>query len=329
MTNKKSEREEKNNLLEAFNIKLNGSSFVVMLFCIDNYNDFKRKYPPAMQELIKISMTTLLEDFLNEFCTSYSVELTDGKAIAFILSFYNNNHNIPALAFKAKNKLKQYFDFTCTIGIGNIYDDIWAIHTSYMEASRAAFHRILKGGDQVIFYNDIILEQKNLYEYPTDLEEQLIMIIRQGKVIDIQDIFEDIFTRIQSQSLIPEAVQCICFGILNSIIKTLNDIGTDLSHALKNDIEHLIITEYDSIDAIKNMMINLGKKVCQHVSSVKKSNNIDKLEQIMSYIHDNYSRSSLSLKEIAMQFNMSPPYITTIFKDYTGYTLTLCWTCLE
>lgn len=315
---------ELQNMDDAFKIDFQYPYFLVMMFLIDDYGIFSIENRKDMQDLALFSIINVTEELSQEFGFGYGVELPDGRSVALLLNIkyeYKKERYISELAFKTKNFFAKYFGFTLTVGIGNIYDRMDLIHESYLEANRAVYYRLIKGYGNVIFYENIKERQKQMYKYPSDLEEELIMAIKSGKSDDIRTIVLNIKEYITNNSMTIEAVQCICFGIINSIMKVLNDINIDTSQCFKNEEEILFAQPFDTIDNLMDRIISFCSTICNYVKEQKESKNFELREKILAVVEENFMDSSLSLDSIASKFNMSPSYISRYFKDQTGYSL--------
>jgi AraC-like DNA-binding protein len=311
-------------MLAASDIFLEGLDYSVFLISIDDYPEFQRTHPSAEVELYRFSMANLAENCSQEYGNGYAVDLGEDRGIVLILGLERGGDSREAkekLARGIQEVFKRYFEFACTIGVGGSYDDPLGIHTSYTEATRAVFHRVLKGKGEIIFYPDIAHEQERVYVYPAELEQQLFRCIREGNTEDIQRVAHEIVNDIRSQHLVPEAVQCICFGVLNSILRALNELEIETDSAFQTDFEYILLQRYDSLGVLETRMASLGRNASDLVQRLREHKKSDRMDRITEYVLENYTRYSLTLDEIADRFNLSPSYITTFFKEQMGTTL--------
>lgn len=295
--------------------------FVVMIFLIDDYNQFEADSEQNIKDLIIFSIINVIEELSEELGVGYGVELVNDRGVALLLNLkeeYIKERHISEFAFKTKEFFKQYFDFTLTVGIGTIYTDIEMIHESFLEANRAVYYRLIKGYDNVIFYEDIKDRHKRQYKYPVELEDELIMSIKQGKSQEIERITSEIAEYITKGSLSLEAVRCICFGIINTIMKTLNEMNIEPNSHFGDDRSILFAQPFETIDDLSMRIIDFCSAVCAYVEEQKESKNFELRDQLLELVEQNYTDSSLSLEGIASQFDMSPSYISRYFKDQMG-----------
>jgi len=154
--------------------------------------------------------------------------------------------------------------------------------------------------------------------FPLETERRIIKYITSGKEEGITLIQSILERNKDSLHLNNEEWDSFIRAIIRTIKRILNQINKPESVIID---ENLSIREYiisDSrITVVKNI-ITLYKRlldVIQQTSSGEQRSFADKL---LKYINENYSDPNLSLIDIADYFNLSPAYISRIFKDYTG-----------
>lgn len=312
------------NMAENCGLSLDYTHYTVLIFWVDDYSAFEADSPKKTQNLVMFSIINVVEELSEEIGRGYGVELADDRGVALLLNIeeeYTKERYISELAFKTKEFFKQYFGFTLTVGIGNIYRDITMVHESFLEANRAVYYRLVKGYDNVIFYEDIKNRQEEKYKYPVELEDALIMSIKQGRSDDIGRITEDITEYITKNAMSLEAAQCICFGIINAIMKTLNEMNIDPSHCFKDEKGMLFAQPFETVADLSIKIVEFCSVICEYVKEQKESKNFELREQLLELVEQNYRDHSLSLEIIADQFQMSPSYISRYFKDQTGYSI--------
>lgn len=316
--------EEFVSLQETYDLVFCYPYFAVLVFVVDHYSQFDAKNHKSVQDLAAFSIKNVAGELAEEIGQGYDVEIAHGRGVTLLLNMkeeYVKERYISELAFKTKDFFMKHFGFTLTVGIGNVYNKIELIHESFLEANRAIYYRLIKGYGNVIFYEDIKERKKQIYKYPSQLEEELIMAIKGGKSDVIEGLINSMKDHIINHFMTIEAVQCMCFGIINSIMKTLNDMNIDANQSFTNGGEMLFAQPFDTIDNLMKRIIVFCTALCKYVEEQKESKNFELREQILYMIEESYRDPLLSLEGIASKLNMSPSYISRYFKDQTGYSL--------
>ncbi|ALS26504.1 AraC family transcriptional regulator [Paenibacillus sp. 32O-W] len=317
-------REEWEDMLHFSNLRLDRPYFAVLLFLIDDYDKFRQDNSDSMQNLLKYSLVKVLEELSVEAGHGFGVELVDGRSIVFLINLnegFDDEEVLRELAMEAKQIFHQYFRFTVTTGIGSICSDFTAVSRSFIEASHAARYRLVKGGNQVIFFRDI--EQANRKDrwYPVETVERLVRAIRQGDGQAVEETVRQAFGHIPENNMPIGAAEYICFDIVNNIAKTLIELDIELDEAMSEALERLFVPHFETIEELERLVTDICRNVCRFIAGQKESKNIELLNRMKAYIDDHYTDHSITLESIAEQFGISPSYATRFFKDQTGESL--------
>lgn len=324
---KDSDFEELRGMCEIAGIKLNCPFFKVLYLLVDDFKDSKAGSSTDAVSLLKFSIRNAVEELALEIGQGYAVELEDTKSIALLLNFqgeFGKERYISGLAFKAMNFFKQHFNITMTIGVGNTVESMVKIPQSYEEAKRAVYYRLVKGRDNVIFYEDIKDVKARAIKYPIDKENELIMAIKQGRILDVERIAREFSEYISSQEILPESAQYICFSFINAVVKMMDLMGIEENSGFENfdrEKEELFIKPFDTIEEMCSRLTSFCKRVSEHIESSKESKNFSLRDKILNIINERYNDSTLTLESIAAECGISTVYISRYFKDQTGYTL--------
>lgn len=315
--------EEFSDTAEFSGLKFDGDEYVTLFFLIDDYDDFKEDNDEVMQDLLRFSIINVVEELSLEMGYGYGLDIVNEQGIILIVNINERRDSykqLEQLCIKTKDFFKQNFHFTMTVGIGNIYNDISMIKNSFIEAKKAANYRFIKGKDQIIFYKNIQVNPNSIYRYPGNLDTNLVTFIKQGKVEEAQNVIRIIINDMISRSLSPEVVQGVCFGILNTVMKTLDELGIGLNDYLNTLIEDLFTSNFETARQLEDSIICIIREMCDF-NAEKTDKNIELKESITEYVTKNCYDNNLSLEVIASEFKLSPSYITRFFKEQTGYTL--------
>nr|WP_240159460.1 helix-turn-helix domain-containing protein [Paenibacillus aceris] len=305
-------------------MQLDKSHFVVLLFLIDNYKQFIQEYPKPMQEILKYSLIKVTEELSLELGKGFGVELSEDRGIVILLNMDEEAaqlDHIKSLADKVKQLFKHDFHVTVTVGIGGIYTDQLMIHQSFLQARQAMRYRFIRGRDQIICYSDLQNSNKRESWYPLELEMQLLKAIKQGNAEEVQKIIRDTMDNIVTRQMSLEAVEFICFGIVNTMMKALREMNIETDQGIEQMLEDLYIPRFETIEELETFIIDFCRNVCTHIVKKKESKNFMLLENMKAYMDDNFRDSTIDLNRIADTFGISASYATRFFKDHTDCSL--------
>ncbi|OXL85820.1 hypothetical protein BCV73_24135 [Paenibacillus sp. SSG-1] len=321
---KLSTKAEMSDILQFSNIQLDKPHYAVMIVLIDDYNRFRQDNSEKMQEVLTFSLMKVVEELALESGAGYGAELMDGRTIAFLVNLnegFDDTDVLRELAVKAKAFFRQYFRLTVTVGIGGIYDDLSSVPQSFVEASHAARYRFVKGGDQVFLFAEIVPRSSGEYVYPVERIDRLVKAIKQGNMSQVEPAVREAFGHIVEMDVSLEAAECICFDIVNNMMKTLIELEIEIDDDLGETMQQLFVPRFETIEELERLVVSICRNVCRYVEAKKESKNIELLENIKAYVAQQYSDQTIDLESIANRFGVSPSYATRFFKDHTGCPL--------
>mgnify|MGYP001181043631 FL=1 len=317
-------RQQCEELLSLSNLRFDKPHFAVMLFLIDDYGKFRKENSPTMQDILKYSLTKVVEELSQDIGSGYGVELIDDRGIAFLLNFDVNEGGIERIrevAEKAKQFFKRYFRLTVTVGIGSICNDAATIPQSFVQASHAGRYRFVKGGDRVICYSEIERDKKWEYAYPVELQNRFVKAIKQGNGEEAVAAVRGAIRCIVEQQMVIEAAECVCFDIVNAMMKTLMELNIEIEGEIAEILERLVVPRFETVEELEHFAADACRQVCRRVSEQKESKNVVLLRNMLAYVHEHYADPTVSLEKIAAEFGLSPSYATRFFTDQTGSPL--------
>lgn len=223
------------------------------------------------------------------------------------------------MAAQIQSIIRDNFYIHVTISVGGIHETIVGIPKSYQEAQEAMEYRMVMGSGRIIRYNEIE-NPSNRYDYPLKIEQQLINSIKLGNFKTAKSIINDVFEGHFSDGMPSiEMTKCLLFDLMNTMIKALNDINSPDSVSFIEELNPIArLLASNIVDEMKYNMMDILKRVCDHIESSKKDRNQKIIEQIISIIKNSYAGPNLSITYIAGQIGLTGPYISKMFKDQMG-----------
>lgn len=194
-------------------------------------------------------------------------------------------------------------------GLGNRNSYAPYLWKSYQQAIQAASY--VREGNVFQSYRDI-KRDKTSYYYPFEMAQQLLNFITSGNTKQVQEIFHLIrWENFECRSLPITVVKWLLSDIRNTLLKVRFQISvSDTNHDAIESID-LSLQENKSISILEDIALNL----CSLFEPKADGNKL--IHTIKEYIKENYKDSSLSLKKISDEFNISESYFSYLFKAET------------
>jgi two-component system response regulator YesN len=229
------------------------------------------------------------------------------------LSNINESEN---MAQDIKRKINVIAGTDVSIGIGEVYSGLINLRLSYFEAFEAL--KKAKLNNNIIHFAKIKdeLSSEIQYEYPVKIENEMLEYIRIGQVskaLESADtIISDIFKNCSDSILIKDYI----VQLITIIKRTLQQIGIN-----KNSLNIIgILMDTSIIHSLNELNIWSKNNIFAliHLADEQsRQKDLTVIERIITYINNNFC-SDITLDAIAEEVNLSPQYVSRIFRDQLG-----------
>ena len=267
---------------------------------------------------------------LNEFIINNTIEETFKDIAKTYTVTLNNNYIVVMSAqqsisaekleeiIECLETLRMYweekFGFRSIISLSRPYVGLSNTFFAYKEAKKSIEFKVFFDKYEITYPKE--LEKiNNDYIYDTQTEIQLMNYIKLGRREEAIEIINNlIYTNIQENNLLVDGVK----DLIREIEVTLDKVSKEIRYDIK-----LISGEYfltcKTLTEIIEKINEIVNKMCIQVESQKKG--INKVERIITYIHENYQDPNLNVSSIADTFTMNASYLSRLFKEQTGENL--------
>ena len=283
-------------------------------------------YRDGSENIPSDSILNSIENYTNEDIGLYAVTMPDNNYIALIVNLTEDMkaryvEELSALLNAMRVELSSRYKIRLTFGVGHLYDDMFYVSRSYIEACSAIDYRLLKGYGKVILFSELEQFDGEQLWYPVEDMERLIVCIKQGDIENIQKILAQV-SRIISNDRIPlYMVRCYCFDIINSIIKAIFELNIKFEDLGGERPDLMILTKFQTVSELIDMIDSLCLSVCSYIGGTRESGNTALKTDMINYIEKNFTDQNLGTKLLASEFNLSQSYLSRYFKNQTGYSI--------
>ena len=317
-------RKQLDEMLRFSNLQLDKPYFAVMQLFIDDYHRFVQEQGEFMQESLKYALMKVTEELSQEIGGGWGAEYLDDRSIVVLLNIeepYAEMRYLRELAEKVRQFITKHFHFTVTVGIGEIYSDVAMVRQSFLQAQQAIRYRFIKGGNRVICYNEMETAKVGAIWYPVEWEAKLVKAIKQGNDSQAEKAIREMMRSMVVEPRRIEEVECVCIGMINTVMRTVSEIGNGLSGYAEETMERIFVSRFETIEALEHHMVEFCRQVCRYVRSQTESKSCGLPDKLLPYIHENFRDPNISLKQLSEQFELSPSYLTRYFKDHIGVSI--------
>ncbi|MGF6949996.1 two-component system response regulator YesN [Neobacillus sp. B4I6] len=298
---------EINKLLESINLPMKKDQFFVAVVSLKNEMLQKR------EEMIRtLSVITFNKTI------SYGVEIGYKDCIALIVSLKDP---YPGEAKKVVEELRQLIQDRLNvdpiISAGTCVSEKSKINRSFIEALAALEYRFMNERTYITYFEDISNQSEKTIGYPKEEHIKFVQSLKQGDQIVAIETLNHIFEVVINKDFSVQMVKCICFDIINTVLKVAVEMGLG-----EKNYEMNKVVDFNSIGELEKHLHPLIIDICHEVSRKNEKSNSQLCNEILAYIRENYAKYDLSLENIAQKYKLSTSYLSRFLKEQTGVNFT-------
>ncbi|QNU67362.1 helix-turn-helix domain-containing protein [Ruminiclostridium herbifermentans] len=297
-------------------------NFTCCIITIDRYKDFIENFSYEDQYYLKTAILNLSLEILSVPFACEGIVM-DGNKIVIIV---NSNDMDIAQEYTLLNEYFQtiqkeaakVIETTITVCIGNIYDSLDKVRTSYNEAQALLNHKFILGYEKVLFYAKDFICSNSKYYYPFTLEKQILNNVDVGSKEAVLASVNDFINEIKNnKELTYDNTMLILNQLLGSIIKYLLNLNISVSKIFGNDFNiYSKLAEIETLDETGLFLANIFLQIIEYCEKVK-VDDTSHIAKIMDYIHKNY-KQDIAINTLADYVGLSYSHVRKIFNDATG-----------
>ncbi len=310
--------------LEYINLKTDFDYFAVLVIESEytGIEDICPDFAQLQMELLNI------QDFARESFQSFAYIhfLTKPDYIICILGENSTSpHRVLQELHKGAQKLTESYEnhrYTLNMGIGTVVHDFWNLPASYASAARALKYRFFFPHKNIFDAREALGKEFSLLSFSEASEEELIRLICTGNLKAIEEWLREFFHRLTTQVQDKNMIFVRIYSLLGRILKFLYELNLDTS-----DLEREILDVYKQFDSFKTYeqfvlwITRLCTLAYEKLDSSMESYHNQIYTVALGYIKENFERSSLCLNDIAQHANISPAYLSSLYKKVSGQSI--------
>ncbi|MFB9330979.1 helix-turn-helix domain-containing protein [Paenibacillus aurantiacus] len=308
---------------ERVGVKLYETNYTVMLIEFDH-----RRRIGNLEEwnLYSFGLCNVAEELVNADpggCQGTAVQVSATQSAA-ILSFPDsdsraNQLSAMTLAESIRKYIDEHFKQTVTIAIGRHYPDFGSIRISYREAVELLKYKWVAGTNTVITWEEIQEYSGTQYMKIYGMIDKLTEAVRTTDLGAATQLLDQMFAGMVKLNLNEDKIRHICQQILFKASQIYTNTGAEADDQEHGDFTLSEFDTFESMEEIRQMLRQRMEDIIARLT-VKRSNK-DKnelIDNVLAYIAAHYSSSELSQNQLAHIFDISPSYLSRMFKEHTS-----------
>jgi AraC-like DNA-binding protein len=305
-------REEMEDCLREANINLSAPwVFVFIIAPADGQRESQ-----TLSRRIRMILHTL-DGCVFKNCRFYGIELLLEQQVAVICNAEERvieGVDIRLLAADYfMNRIQETCGFNIKAGAGRIYEGTYKINNSFMEAAVVMADYLIGEKNLMLFEEAAKINDDNYY-YPVIEQSMYIQSIKRANREMALRAVDDMIIKIGEVRASP-ITQCLCFDVINTIIKTAGQLHCQIKVA---DIKEL--SGFTSLEQFRLKARQFTEWICEEFKKTQEERNSRLNSEILNYTRKHFHEIQFSLQQVADIFDISPNYLSRLFKRETGYT---------
>ena len=195
---------------------------------------------------------------------------------------------------------------------------VYSVSEAYSSYQKAVIN--LEAGF-VVGYNKIIshIDESEPYTFDADFTKDVLQALREQNKSKVLNIINDVLKKILLHPLTPAIkIKTQFIYLLNKLNdETFFRIETSEKKTYHLMQQSILINNCNSIQEIQSILYNY----IDSVFDIYTSEYSTPVKKVLTYIHDNYTNSSMTLKDISNHALLNASYMCTVFKKETGKTI--------
>ncbi len=312
--------------LQFMDLKFTSDCFAVLLVMIEDIPLVAVEEDEKQWAHARFIISNIGADLIAANHRGFSVEL-DRDRIALLMNLTADREelaesDIRDIADSLFSITSQRFQIGITIAVGGIHSGPKAIRDSYPEALAALEYRLILGKHATIHFQDI-LEVKQHYYFPLESEIQLINFVRSGDTENVEKLLNKIYAmNFDSGHMTPELGKGLFFNVTSTLLKIVNSSNTNQEEVLGADFDPIKeVFSYPTAQGMYAKTKELYETLTRSFNVDRSGHSTQRLEEIISIVHEHLDDSNLGVAQIAERIQMTPQYLSTFFKKHQGQNL--------
>ncbi len=302
--------------LDRYGIHFNSDINVVVLF------EPRKQEEGGEAALRRFIVMNIFEEMCQDHFNVEMIEL--GERVAAITNLPGMSEDyMEILKDKVENlqaMTEEAFQFSCIAFIGAACQGLEGIHTSYLQAGSLEEYVVLLDADLII-YDDVKNMQLH-YDYSIEAEQKIINAIEAGDSRQAGKLMMQIFDHNLSGKVSADSYRHLVYDMVGTLVKGAK-LGGYTSAARELDFPDGFSMKRLPVAELKQRFQELLDEICEKILGMKKEAAGDKTfsRKVEAYIQENYRDPDLNIAITSQHFDITPAYLSSIYKKQTGGSL--------
>ncbi|MDQ0896941.1 helix-turn-helix domain-containing protein [Paenibacillus sp. V4I7] len=304
-------------------ITIQHSSLLIMVK-IDHFTENVNKYQDQFK-LLRYAVMNICTEISSPLFQAEAIDMGDDHILLLLTAqesdFEWDHDAFMAILHKMQTSIADYIKLSVSITISPLQDNAGPCIHLYKQLLEASYHRLFRGHGCIIWSEEIMGYRAKEYKFPTQKEKQLVDCLMTGDSAEAETIYTDIIneTAEYPYSVVHLAISHLTLRV-NNVLNTINK-NNALALPLYLDTTIASLNQVETIEEINFQFYQLFEHLHKKIDEKRSSKHVDLIKKMNDIIERDYGNQNLSINSIADELDMSPIYISRLYKQHTMVAL--------
>ena len=273
------------------------------------------------QELIPISVRSLVEDHLKPYCRFAVFNSTEGITLIAAVDQDNSETGLINLLNDICKESRRLLEVVITIGVGCSCDALQEIGRSYQTAVDALGYRAIVGDGRTLCIDDVEPISRGKLQLDAKGESELTTAIKFGPREQIEKVLRELETRMEDAKVHVGQYQVYMLTVVNCLIRLMQQYDLNMEEMFDSEERYTdIMRGVCRRETFADELIPVACRMNEALNRERDNTTKKVILEAKAYIQENYADPELSVDMLCRHLHMSPAYFSTVFKKETGQT---------
>lgn len=294
-------------------------SFGVIIIHLDSYRSLSEDYSEKEKQLLNRSVENYIKEAIKGVGEVFGIKSGEFGILVNLeaSSESQGEYSLQLICEAIQGILQSRCQWSTTIGIGRLYNDILNIPDSFYEAGEAVKYKLVLGKGQIIFIGDIECNPDYSSRHSDELEKDIVFTVKNGDKSRIHQCVENYY-RIHLKKVDIEYIRWVSMKLLYAVSISLADSGESISDVMGREPELWeCLSQYDTLQEVQDWIEGILLEIADRILMKRCTKNKPVIDKVIEYLNKHYMEN-FSLKNLADEIYLSPNYICSLFKQEVG-----------
>lgn len=297
----------------------------LILFKMDRFAECAEQYRDHIK-LVKYAIMNICTEISASAFHAESVDIGDDRVLLLLANDdpqrISDPEALERMLHSIQEAVRDHLRISLSVTVSPVRSSVDQIILLYNQVKEASLHRLFYGHGCLLWSDEIMKLKQKDYAFPVHREKQLVDCLMTGKSEEAKSIYSEM---VRATAEYPYSVVQLTISHLTfTVINVVNTIRKNNAVAVEADFDSALssLNQVEVIEEITGQFFGIFDRLSKQLEDKRSSKQEDLIKRINEIIEREYANPNLCLNSIADELDMSPIYISRLYKQLTFFALT-------